>query len=298
MKNKILANKPLVSVIMPAYNAGRFLAPAIESILQQTYPNFEFIIVDDASIDNSWQIIQKYARKDKRIHAFRNPQNLGVSATANFAISLAKGQYIARMDADDVSLPYRLEKELKFLQQNPKAIAVSGQCLVINEKDQIIGRKTFPLEDKQLREMIFWAVPMQQPAMMINRKLLPKNFAWYSPKKTSAEEIDLLFQLMKYGQLINLPETVLYYRYLPNSLSHQNPKATFWLTLKSRIKAVREGYQPSAKGVALTLLQAITVAILPNKAITWLWPLIRGIQERQNVHYLPAPAPQPAAATI
>ena len=298
MKNFRNSSKkqPLVSVIMPVYNAGRFLAAAVESILQQTYPNFELIIVDDASTDNSWKIIQKYARKDRRIRAFRNRQNLGVSATANFAISKARGDFIARMDADDVAFPGRLEEQLGFLQKNPQVVAVGGQCLVIDEEDQIIGQKTFPLEDKKLREMIFWAVPLQQPTMMINRRLLPADFTWYEPQKTSAEEIDLLFRLMKHGQLANLADHVLYYRYRPDSLSHQNPKKTFWLTLKSRLQAIREGYRPSPKGVFLTLAQAFVVSILPNKAITTLWYLIRGIQKPKTA--LPSPAPQPAAELV
>src|SRR4030043_1603743 len=91
---------PLVSVIMPVFNTAQFLPEAIESILSQSYQDFEFIIIDDASTDNSWKIIKSSARQDKRIHAFRNSINLGVSLSSNIAIAKAKGKFLARMDSD------------------------------------------------------------------------------------------------------------------------------------------------------------------------------------------------------
>lgn len=277
MKNK--RDKPLISIVMPVYNAGDFLVDSIESILDQTYDNFEFIIVDDASTDNSWQIIQTYAQKDNRIKAFQNDKNSGVSSTTNFAISKTKGQFIARMDADDVSFPNRLEKQLNFLQKNKDTIAVGGQCVVIDKQNQVIGQKIFPLNNRKLRKMIFRAVPMQQPSMMINRKLLPENFQWYSPTCMSAEELDVLFKLMKYGKIANLKDWTLFYRYRPNSLSHINPKQTFWFTLKSRLNAVKMGFKPSLTAIILNICQLVTVIVLPNKAITVLWYLIRGIKQ-------------------
>lgn len=277
-KNK---NKPLISVIMPVYNAGKFLPEAIESILSQTFNNFEFIIVDDASTDNSWEIINQYANKDSRIRAFRNNKNLGVSATTNFAISKTQGKYIARMDADDLSFSDRFEKQLNYLKENDKVIAVGGQCVVINENNQVIGQKRFPVQSKKLKKMTFEAVPIQQPSLMINTSLLPKDFNWYSPECSSAEEIDVLFKLMEYGQLANLKDWTLYYRYRENSLSHINPKQTFWLTLKSRFRAIKKGFIPTPKAVFMNIAQIMVISLLPNKVITKLWYLLRGINRPQ-----------------
>ncbi len=272
---------PLISVIMPVYNAGNFLVDSIESILKQTYDNFEFIIVDDGSTDNSWQIIKDYAKEDSRIKSFKNKKNLGVSVTSNFAISKTKGKYIARMDADDVSFPTRFKKQLNFLQKNKDTIAVGGQCIVIDEQNQIIGRKRFPTKHEKLKKMIFKAVPIQQPSLMINTSLLPNDFNWYSPACTSAEEIDVLFKLMKFGQIANLNDWVLFYRYRPNSLSHINPKRTFWLTIKSRFKAVQQGFRPTPAAIFINLAQIIIISLLPNKIITKLWYLLRGINQLQ-----------------
>jgi glycosyltransferase involved in cell wall biosynthesis len=212
---------------MPVFNASAYVSQAIESILSQTYKNFEFIIIDDCSTDNTYNILKSYARKDSRIRLYKNKINLGVSTTSNIAISLARCKYLARIDADDISLPTRFEKQLKFLKENKTTIAVGGQCIVIDSDNKIIGYKKFPTNSDKLADMLFWAIPLQQPSMMINRSLLPKNFTWYIKNQTSAEEVNLMFHLLKFGQLANLPDYLIYYRILSTSLSHINPKIHF-----------------------------------------------------------------------
>ncbi|MFH1561035.1 MAG: glycosyltransferase family 2 protein [Patescibacteria group bacterium] len=276
--SKTNRKQPLISVVMPAYNAGSYLVEAIESVLGQTYENFEFIIVNDGSTDNTWEIIKQYAKKDKRITAIKNKSNLGVSAAANIATSEAKGKFIARMDADDVSFSDRLEKQVEFLQKNKEVVAVGGQCIVIDKNNNIIGDKTFPTNTKKLAEMIFWAIPIQQPSIMINRSLLPKNFVWYPVDFSSAEDVDLYFRFLKYGQLANLNDWLIFYRRLDGSLSHKNPKRTFWLTFKSRVEAIKTGFRPTVPAVALNFAQIIVVLLLPNKAISYLWYFLRGIR--------------------
>ena len=272
--------KPLISVIMPVYNPGVFLAGAIDSILAQIYQNFEFIIVDDASTDGSWKTIRSYARTDKRIRCYRNSINLGVSLTSNIAISKAKGKILARMDSDDISSPDRLQKQLRFLQKHPKVILVGGQCTIIDDSGRTIGSKSFPLSPhRALMDMLFWAVPVQQGYMMINRSKLPKNFKWYQANKSSAEEIDLFFNLSRYGEFANLSENLYFYRQIPGSLSHLNPKKTFYLTLQSRLIAVKNGFRPSAKAWALNFAQIFLVALLPASAIYNLWYLFRGVSQ-------------------
>jgi len=276
MKN---IKKPLVTIYMPVFNASPYLNQSIDSILNQSYSNFEFIIVDDASTDNSWKIIKSYAKKDSRIIAIKNQINLGVSLTSNIAISKAKGKFLARMDADDISFNDRIEKQVKFLTKNPKNIAVGGQCVVIDEFDNIIGNKNFPTQPRQLKDMIFWAIPIQQPSMMINFAKLPKKFIWYTPNQSSAEEVDLMFRFMIYGQIANLEDNLLFYRHLNNSLSHKNPKTTFKLTLKSRFAALSLGFKPSLKAIILNLMQIIVIASIPNNLINETWSRLRGINK-------------------
>lgn len=271
--------KPLITVYMPVFNAANFLDQSISSILNQTFSDFEFIIVDDASTDNSWKIIKSYAKKDNRIIAIKNKINLGVSLTSNIAISQSSGKFLARMDADDISFNDRLEKQLNFLQQNNSLVAVGGQCIVIDKNDNVIGNKNFPTKPNKLKDMIFWAVPIQQPSMMINLTKLPKNFTWYQPNQSSAEEINLMFRFMQYGQISNLTDNILFYRHLDNSLSHKNPKATFKLTLKSRFQAIKLGFKPNIKAIILNVMQIIVITLIPNHLINDIWSRIRGIKK-------------------
>ena len=279
-KTKIMKNKkPLITVYMPVFNAAEFLDQSISSILSQTFSNFEFIIVDDASTDNSWKIIKSFDKKDSRIIAIKNKINLGVSLTSNIAISQSHGKFLARMDADDISFSNRLEKQISFLQQNNSVVAVGGQCIVIDKNDNVIGHKNFPIEPKKLKDMIFWAVPIQQPSMMINLTKLPKNFTWYQPNQSSAEEINLMFRFMQYGQISNLTDNLLFYRHLDDSLSHKNPKNTFKLTLKSRFQALKLGFKPSIKAIILNIMQIITITLIPSYLINEIWSRIRGIKK-------------------
>jgi len=268
---------------MPVFNAAQFLDQSISSILNQTFSNFEFIIVDDASTDNSWKIIKSYAKKDKRIIAIKNKINLGVSLASNIAISQASGKFLARMDADDISFTDRLQKQIDFFKKNKSTVAIGGQCVVIDEFNNVIGNKNFPTKFNKIKDMIFWAVPLQQPSMMINLSKLPKNFTWYQPNQSSAEEINLMFRFMQYGQISNLADNLLFYRHLNNSLSHKNPKATFKLTLKSRFNAIKLGFRPSFIAIILNLMQLIVVGLIPNSLIYDIWYRIRGIKKPTGI---------------
>lgn len=278
--------KPLLSVYMPVFNAAPYLTQSIQSILNQSLNNFEFIIIDDHSTDNSWKIIKSFARRDSRIRIYRNRLNLGVSTNSNIAISLARCKYLARMDADDISTPDRLEKQYNYLKLHPNTVIVGAQCTIINQYDRIVGFKSFPVSLSGIKDMLFWAVPVQQGYMMINRTLLPKNFSWYSPTKSSAEEVDLYFKMSKFGHFANLSNNLYFYRQINNSLSHINPKKTFFLTLQSRLIAIKNGFKPSPKAVLINLAQIFIISILPSSLIYSLWYFVRGISRNQSEHQI------------
>jgi len=275
--------KPALSVYMPVFNAAPYLASSIESILSQSFKNFEFIIIDDASTDSSWNLIQSYAKNDSRIRAFRNKINLGVSLTSNIAISHTRCSYIARQDADDISSPDRFLKQLNYLKKHPKTVLLGGQCTIINSSNQVIGYKSFPKTQKTIQDMLFWAVPIQQGYMMVNKSLLPTDFSWYSPTRSSAEEVDLFFKLSNYGSFANLKDNLYYYRQIDSSLSRLNPKKTFWLTLQSRLKALKDGYTISFKALLINLAQIFVILILPSKLIYSLWYLLRGVTSHKKI---------------
>ncbi len=280
-----MKNIPLVSVVMPVYNAGGFLVEAIESILNQTYKNFEFIIVDDASTDSSFAILKTHAKKFKKITLLRNTKKLGISETVKRAIKASSGDFIARMDADDVALTDRLEKQVQYLLTNKKTVAVGGQCLLVDRRNAIIGRKTFPTRFEDVYRYIFRFIPVQQPTLMIAIKRLPKNFIFYQDGMNTAEEVELLFKLFQYGKVENLKDVVLRYRLHETNTSLANIKETFLLTLLARIKAVfKYGYKPDLLGVTITFAQALIVLILPRKITLLVYKLIR----KMSVFNLPS----------
>lgn len=270
---------PLISVIIPVYNGNGYLPAAIDSILSQTYHNLEVIAIDDGSTDNSYEILQKYAKIDSRISIYRNQKNLNIAHTLNWGIKLAKGQFIARMDADDISLPHRLQKQLHFLLKNPQVVIVGGQVKTIDVAGKALGRKLFPKTDKQIREALYTSNPIQHPTALINRFLIPKNFSWYDPSLPPAEDYDLFFRLAKYGQFHNLPCFVLKYRQYLGSSTFKNPLKTFSATKKVRHLAVTKyGYIPSTKAKMINDLQVLIISLLPDSFIYPAYVLIRGIR--------------------
>lgn len=280
---KIKKNKqPLISIVMPVYNTGDFLVEAIESILKQTYKNFEFIIIDDASTDNSWQILKKFKKKDEKIKIYKLKENVGVSKAVKFAIEKAKGKFLTRMDADDIAHPQRLEKELNYLLKNPQTVAVGTQCYLIDKNGKKIGKKSFPTKFEDIYKYIFTFIPVQQPTLMINKTKLPKDFEYYYDGMNTAEEVELLFKLFQYGKVENLNEFLHYYRLHNNNTSLKNLKKTFLLTLLSRIKAVfKYEYKPTILGITSTILETLIILLLPSRVILKIYWLIRYFKNKK-----------------
>lgn len=276
MKRQAKTSQPLVSVVMPAYNAGAYIAEAIESILNQTYKNLELIIVNDGSTDDTYAIAKKYAKKDRRVVVLHNDKHNGLSITANKGMRKTKGVYIARMDADDIALPERIEKQVAYLEAHKETVAVGGFCYIINKNGKIIGRKTFPTSFEEIYEYIFRFIPVQQGTLTIAKHRLPKNFAFYEDGMNTAEEVELFFKLFQHGRVENMPAYMLAYRMHDTNTSFANLRATFLLTLVARIKAIyRYGYTPEAYGALMTAAQTIVVLLLPKHLTLALYKSLR-----------------------
>ncbi len=136
-------NQPLVTVLLTAYNAEAFLAEALESIIQQTYPNMEILLVDDGSTDSSLAIMQEFQARDSRIRIDQH-ENMGITKSSNRALQMAQGDIIVRLDADDIMVPNRVEEQVKFLLENPEVTMVSSDCLVINDEGKTVGTQIMP----------------------------------------------------------------------------------------------------------------------------------------------------------
>ena len=293
LSSKLLRQKkahiPLLSVVMPVYNAEKFLAQAINSIMKQTFRDFEFIIVDDASTDQSYQIAQRFAKRyPDRIKLFRNEKNVKQAKTVNFAIQKTRGDYIARMDADDIALPMRFERQIEYLKNNPKTVAVGSQCLIINENGRVTGEKTFPTSFEEIHDYIFKFCPAQQPSLMIAKKRLPKDFEYYDHDLSPVEDTEFIFKLFKYGRVENMPEYFLLYRIHGNNSSLMSVKKSFCLTLLSRLKGVfYHGYRPTPAGILFTVAQAVAVFLLPQKLSQALYKFVKAemkSEKSRNTH--------------
>lgn len=279
-------NQPLVSVLMPVYNAMPYLKEAIASVLAQTYKNFELVIVDDGSTDGSWQLIKKYKNQDKRIKAFRNRNKLGVSTALNKGINKSCGRYIARMDADDVMVSQRLEKQVKFLQKHKNVVALGSWTKEINEQGKTIGKRILPIKHPQICEMMYYLMGLQHPSVIFNRKLIPADFEWYKESVKKAVDLDLLFRLLKYGKFGNLPEYLMFYRIHKNNMSLKKAKKIFFQAQKIRKKAVRNyGYQPTLKAKIWHFIENIIISIVPERYILSLYSAFRNLSALFNSSY-------------
>ncbi len=141
-------SKPLITLAMPVHNAGRYLRPAVVSVLQQTFPDWELIIIDDGSLDGAVEAIRDI--HDARIKVLSDGMNKGLAARLNEAIDLARGRYFARMDADDISYPDRLAKQLTLLEQNPEIDLCAVRCVAIDAEDELVGILPYALTHEAL----------------------------------------------------------------------------------------------------------------------------------------------------
>ncbi len=277
-KTTITHNRPLISIILPVLNGEKFLRVALDSMIAQTYTYWEMIIVDDGSFDETPRILTEYSKKYPLIRITTNKKQVGISKALNQGIRLAKGSYIARMDADDISYPERLAKQLDYLQTNPTVVAVGAQCDVIDAQGRITGVKTFPLSHEQIYKTIFHFNPLQHPVLMVNRSLLPKKFVFYDILD-GAEDVNLLFKLFAFGKVINLDEALLAYRIHSTNSSLKKIKHIYHQALIARIQGVlRYGYRPTIEGIGLIIIQTILVTLLPDPILRKIYFYARGIK--------------------
>lgn len=201
---------PRVSVIMSVYNGEQYLAEAIDSILGQTYTEFEFIIIDDASQDNSFSIVRDFARKDKRIRIIENQDNQGLSVSLNKGVRAARCEYIARMDADDISAPTRFEKQVAFMDANPE-IGVCGTWFeMIGERQGQVGK--FPNKHTAIHLRMLFANAMAHPTVMMRASLLERYSLQYDEQVLFAQDYELWSRAIENLRFANLDQVLLYYR--------------------------------------------------------------------------------------
>jgi len=264
-----------ISVLMPVYNGKKYLRTSVNSILSQTFKDFEFIIVDDGSTDGTWAEIKKDAGIDKRIIPLRNRKNLRTSAALNRGLAAAKGKYIVRMDADDWSYPDRLEKQYKFMETHSHVGVSGGTIKVCDSKLNSINERKYTLTDKEARKNIFRFSPFAHPATIWRTSII-KRVGGYNENIPLSQDYELYFRVGKISKFANLDKVLLKLRTHNDSSSIVRGKFQEQYTIYSRIKAFLElGYTMTFTDKLYTFLQMISMVIIPPRFKFWIFNYLR-----------------------
>lgn len=272
---------PLVSVLLPSYNAGKYLSSSIKSILTQTYNNFELIIIDDASIDNTEEIVFNF--RDDRIRYFKNHKNLGVVNSLNKAISLAEGKYLLRMDADDISLRNRIEIQISYLEKNPD-VGVLGTNLKCFGKNNDIWRN--PVSFEEIKIKLFFDSPLWHPTVAIRKSVLVNNNIYYDLDYEHCEDYKMWYDLSKVSIIRNIDKILLLYRIHDNNHSRNQPnlkKLRMQIYSESIFNRNHQIYDPDLHN----LLMSYHGDIINEKLLEikkWLYTLK---EENKRLNYFP-----------
>ena len=260
---------------MPVYNGKKYLRTSVNSILSQTFKDFEFIIVDDGSTDGTWAEIKKDAGIDKRIIPLRNRKNLRTSAALNRGLAAAKGKYIVRMDADDWSYPDRLEKQYKFMENHPEVGVSGGTIEVCDSKLDGINERKYPLTDKEVRRIIFRYSPFAHPATIWRKEKMVKAGA-YNDNIPLAQDYDLYFRIGGISKFGNIKDTILKLRTHDDANSITKGKFQEQYTIYARIKAFLEyKYDMTLFDKFYTFAQMVSMVIVPPRVKFWLFNFLR-----------------------
>ncbi len=228
-------NSPLISVIMPVYNTAPFLKEAIESVLQQTENNFELIIINDASTDQSKEVISSIL--DPRIRLINNEKNLGLAVSLNKGIRAATGKYIARMDGDDVALPNRFEEQLQTIKSADRKSVVCSTCLLIDESGNKIGKwkdDTKYISAKDIRNQLPNNNCIVHPSVFVRKDVLSEFF--YDPEQHESEDYDLWLRMASDEvQFLKIEQPLILHRIRKHSFTRQRQQNVFFKLFRVKI---------------------------------------------------------------
>lgn len=214
-------NTSNISIIMPVYNGERFLREAIKSILSQTYEDFEFIIINDGSTDKTLEIIDEYKDKDGRIIVISR-ENRGLVASLNEGIALARGEYIARMDADDICSADRLNEQIAFFEAHPECVLVGSWAETIDENGNVIGSLTYPpLKTTDIREYALIHNPFIHPSVMFRKDCVLVIGNYHASFKHN-EDYELWTRIVYKYPCMNIPKKLIQYRLHSKQITKKN----------------------------------------------------------------------------
>lgn len=269
-----MKNKPLVSVVVPAWNAENFLEEAVNSVTAQTYKNIEIIIINDKSSDATGDLAEELAKKDRRIKVIHNNKNLGIGSNRKKGVSEAKGKYICWQDADDISFPDRIESQVKTLEVDEKIGVIGGWLVFFDEKGDGAIRK-YSKNDIDLRRNVFKYNPVAQPASMFRKEVFDV-VGQYNDKLRVSEDLEMFLRVGEKYNFANIQKPAIKYRQLKNSLTSSKLRQMEKETLKLRKKYKKSSaYDWTLSDSLYNFAQKITIYI-PTSLRMKLFGFIRG----------------------
>jgi glycosyltransferase involved in cell wall biosynthesis len=228
--------KPLISVVMATFNEPpSLITQSVQSILNQTLTDFELLLIDDSTNTDTIAAIDNLVQFDTRIKLIRSSQRIGFVPALNIGLKQAKGEYIARMDGDDIAMPNRFELQSSYLKNNLDIAVVGGSMDIINEKGEITSHRNYAATFRKTKLFALMRNPLAHPTIMMRRNIIEKGF-FYDETFFKAEDLELWLRLMKNGYKIsNIPNTVLLYRVTGN-LANKRTRQNFIYNYNARIK--------------------------------------------------------------
>ncbi len=273
---------PRVSVIMPVYNANAHLTEAVESILTQTFSDFELIIVNDASTDASKEIVAGFS--DARIKFIENQTNSGSAFSMNIGIEIARGEYIARMDADDVSLPERLATQVTYLDSHPNVGIVGTWVRVIGDSHEYVW--DYESDPEELKARTLFDCRLAFPSVMMRAVFLKKNNLSFNTAWRRAEDYDMWARAATYGSIANIPEVLLKYRLHSAQTSHRfDAEHESYVSVIHSFQLARIGLVPTAEQLRVHRLIANWSAPVSKEEVKqageWLVTILKANKQRR-----------------
>ena len=267
-----MSKTPKITIILPVYNTEKYIGQAIRSILGQSFQDFEFIILDDASTDTSYEICREYALQDMRVKLLRNAKNFWVVKTRNILLweVSPKSKYIALMDADDVSDILRIQKQFQFLEKNSDISLVWSNIKIINSRWEQIWKRKYLKTHTEISKNIFKKSPLAQPAVMIRKKDLDRIWG-YNQDFERCQDYELWCRFYEAGyKMYNIQENLLSYRVFPEQGKIKHLKLTLKNTIKIQKKYIFQKKYFGSWNVIYFVCENILL-FFPNRFIMWLF---------------------------
>ncbi|MBR7130967.1 MAG: glycosyltransferase [Lentisphaeria bacterium] len=257
--------KSKLAVIMPVYNAEKFLQQSIDSILQQSFADFEFLICDDCSVDDSAEILRRAALTDKRVKLFRNEKNSGVTYSLNRLLQEVSSPFIVRMDADDIALPDRLKKQYEFMQNHPEVAVAGGDLEIIDENNNTLGMRYYLRSWQEIKKQMMCRSPLAHPAVIMRKSVIDRLGGYL--EQPGCEDYYLWLRIVENGyELANLPETLLRYRLSAHQIKQRDMKKSLLSTIRLQKKYIFKRGFFSIKAFCVMIAE-YGLLLLPDKLI-------------------------------